>query len=168
MYLEPDMSYQSVVTLNEEAEAKMKEEREERKQLRAQNKQNEESAFSFLLRVSIIYMLMRFIISRNSLTRQERYRAWAQQQQQRIDEEEGHRGLTRQEIEQLPLRTVTDETDDLVRNNEFCPICLEAFTVGHQVRTIPCFHSFHQACIDDWLHHKALCPVCKNTAIVSA
>ena len=86
MYLEPDMSYQTVVTLNEEAEAKMKEEREERKQLRAQNKQNEESAFSFLLRVSIIYMLMRFIISRNSLTRQERYRAWAQQQQQRIDD----------------------------------------------------------------------------------
>lgn len=50
-------------------------------------------------------------------------------------------------------------------NNHCCSVCLEGYKVGDLVRTIPCFHSFHQHCIDDWLSRKATCPVCKHSVL---
>ena len=46
-----------------------------------------------------------------------------------------------------------------------CPICLEPYRMGDQVRTVPCFHSFHTECIDPWLRQQAICPICKYTAL---
>jgi hypothetical protein len=50
-------------------------------------------------------------------------------------------------------------------NSHRCSVCLEAYRAGDQLRTVPCFHSFHKHCIDDWLSRKAECPVCKHSVL---
>ncbi|XP_019154467.1 PREDICTED: E3 ubiquitin-protein ligase SIS3 [Ipomoea nil] len=42
-----------------------------------------------------------------------------------------------------------------------CPICLEEFHVGNEVRGLPCAHNFHVECIDEWLHLNVKCPRCR-------
>ncbi|MCD7468807.1 E3 ubiquitin-protein ligase sis3, partial [Datura stramonium] len=42
-----------------------------------------------------------------------------------------------------------------------CPICLEEFLVGNEVRGLPCAHNFHVACIDEWLRLNVKCPRCR-------
>ncbi|KAK4226445.1 hypothetical protein QBC38DRAFT_228835 [Podospora fimiseda] len=43
-----------------------------------------------------------------------------------------------------------------------CPICTEDFTVGEDVRVLPCDHKFHPACIDPWLVNvSGTCPLCR-------
>ena len=40
-------------------------------------------------------------------------------------------------------------------------VCLEKLRAGEQVRRLQCLHVFHTACIDQWLKHNAVCPICK-------
>jgi hypothetical protein len=41
-----------------------------------------------------------------------------------------------------------------------CTICTEDFTVGEDVRVLPCDHKFHPACIDPWLVNvSGTCPL---------
>nr|GLL36219.1 E3 ubiquitin-protein ligase SIS3 [Ipomoea trifida]GME13273.1 E3 ubiquitin-protein ligase SIS3-like [Ipomoea batatas] len=42
-----------------------------------------------------------------------------------------------------------------------CPICLEEFHVGNEVRGLPCAHNFHVECIDEWLRLNVKCPRCR-------
>jgi len=60
-----------------------------------------------------------------------------------------------------------------------CSVCLAPFATGDMVKTLPCRHAFHQACIDQWLLDKgrqraragesvrglAACPLCKVVPI---
>ncbi|KAF9920115.1 hypothetical protein FBU30_010104 [Linnemannia zychae] len=57
--------------------------------------------------------------------------------------------------EKLPFANANTQT--------MCAICLAEYFVGEQVRTLPCYHQYHQACIDPWLLNiAALCPICKR------
>lgn len=41
-----------------------------------------------------------------------------------------------------------------------CPICTEDFTVGEDVRVLPCNHKYHPACVDPWLVNvSGTCPL---------
>lgn len=95
----------------------------------------------------------------------------------RIEEEAGpamlgviqSMGATPEEIARCPHR-ILREGDDLLqtlsgKEPPHCPVCLEAYVVEDEVRTIPCFHTFHTSCIDHWLSQKAVCPVCKHPAV---
>ena len=83
-------------------------------------------------------------------------------------------GWTEAELEQLPLRVLQAgdnllllRRDDDSNHNDgpyFCSVCLEAYVEGDTVRTLVCFHTFHQRCIDDWLSRRAVCPICKHPA----
>ena len=42
-----------------------------------------------------------------------------------------------------------------------CCVCLEDVCVGNHVRTLPCLHTFHAACAEEWLHKKKVCPLCQ-------
>ncbi|CAM8910835.1 unnamed protein product [Rhodiola kirilowii] len=44
-----------------------------------------------------------------------------------------------------------------------CPICLEEFQMGDEVRGLPCAHNFHVACIDEWLRLNVKCPRCRSS-----
>jgi hypothetical protein len=41
-----------------------------------------------------------------------------------------------------------------------CVICMIEFCVGDRVRYLPCMHTYHTDCIDDWLMRSFTCPSC--------
>jgi len=49
---------------------------------------------------------------------------------------------------------------------DVCPICLEDFREGEDVRRInSCEHVFHPHCIERWLSNHINCPYCRNDII---
>ena len=76
---------------------------------------------------------------------------------QQLDESKVDEGCNEYEIERLPEHLQLETT------NRKCSICLGPFEVGDRVRTIPCLHSYHKDCIDEWLRKKAQCPICKSS-----
>lgn len=43
-----------------------------------------------------------------------------------------------------------------------CPICLEEYGPGDQIRVTPCGHAFHSACIGSWLNTERTCAFCRQ------
>ncbi|CAH1378335.1 hypothetical protein Zmor_002718 [Zophobas morio] len=41
-----------------------------------------------------------------------------------------------------------------------CVICMVEFLVGDALRYLPCMHTYHMSCIDDWLMRSLTCPSC--------
>ena len=71
-----------------------------------------------------------------------------------------------QEIEKL--QTVTfckemargkDENDCAVK----CLVCQFQYEEGEKLRVLPCGHSFHNECVDQWLLTKDHCPYCRQS-----
>lgn len=48
-------------------------------------------------------------------------------------------------------------------HDDACTICLERFEKGDALRVLQCRHSFHLACVDQWLARSGQCPVCKHS-----
>mmetsp|Transcript_22097 Transcript_22097/g.54093 ORF Transcript_22097/g.54093 Transcript_22097/m.54093 type:complete len:483 (-) Transcript_22097:492-1940(-) len=74
-------------------------------------------------------------------------------------------GVSQQVIQSLPTRKYkkesTEKTDEKNKFNQ-CRICLEEYEDDETLRTLPCFHFYHQSCIDKWLEGNTKCPLCKN------
>ncbi|KAJ5072697.1 hypothetical protein M0811_09394 [Anaeramoeba ignava] len=67
------------------------------------------------------------------------------------------------EINRLPVRVISkNEELRLAQNQRFCSVCLSEFKENDVVKTLPCFHFFHQSCIEKWLKIKKKCPVCDS------
>jgi hypothetical protein len=66
-------------------------------------------------------------------------------------------GLRNEDIATLPTSTF----DQQLHNQVACPICLEDFTSGQEIRRFPCNHIFHKDCIDNWLRLNITCPMCR-------
>ncbi|XP_067438830.1 E3 ubiquitin-protein ligase ZSWIM2 isoform X2 [Thunnus thynnus] len=47
----------------------------------------------------------------------------------------------------------------LLDEGQQCRICLQCFTLGQQVRTLPCHHKFHTDCVDGILRKSNSCPL---------
>ncbi|XP_078684441.1 uncharacterized protein LOC144917940 [Branchiostoma floridae x Branchiostoma belcheri] len=71
--------------------------------------------------------------------------------------DEPPRGLTPQEIENIPYR-------NFARNEEAktCSICIVNYRTGNRVKMLPCAHEFHEACIKRWLRDHENCPTCRQ------
>ncbi|EDV22604.1 uncharacterized protein TRIADDRAFT_59008 [Trichoplax adhaerens] len=46
-----------------------------------------------------------------------------------------------------------------------CPICLETFLSGEDIRITPCQHEFHKKCVDLWFEENYTCPLCKSNIL---
>ena len=46
--------------------------------------------------------------------------------------------------------------------DNLCVFCQYCFTPGDQVMTLPCFHTFHQECLEPWLQVHKKCPTCQS------
>jgi len=67
-------------------------------------------------------------------------------------------------VEALPLcRVAAEDLAQMPEEHRSCAICLEEFRNGDQQRTLPCFHRFHKACVDQWLRQDNTCPLCKHS-----
>tara|TARA_B100001121_G_C18567150_1_gene563252 strand:- start:353 stop:721 length:369 start_codon:yes stop_codon:yes gene_type:complete len=69
----------------------------------------------------------------------------------------------REIINNLQPYKLIRESDDIIKNKNSCPICLETYEVGKYKRVLPCGHIFHKKCIDKWLKKKLICPICRKT-----
>ncbi|XP_030228245.1 E3 ubiquitin-protein ligase RNF126 [Gadus morhua] len=63
-------------------------------------------------------------------------------------------------IKSLPTVQVTEEHVALSLE---CPVCKEDYSVGENVRQLPCNHMFHNDCIIPWLEQHDTCPVCRKS-----
>ncbi|CAM6082721.1 unnamed protein product [Calypogeia fissa] len=67
----------------------------------------------------------------------------------------------REEIEKLIQDLPTFRLKGVPTESSACPICLDEFEVGTEVRGLPCAHNFHTTCIDEWLRLNVKCPHCR-------
>ncbi|KXS20578.1 hypothetical protein M427DRAFT_52173 [Gonapodya prolifera JEL478] len=60
------------------------------------------------------------------------------------------------------IRRASTGTSIPTISSEYCPICLDAFSPGSQLRRLPCEHTFHIRCVDEWLvNQRGECPLCR-------
>jgi hypothetical protein len=71
------------------------------------------------------------------------------------------RGLSKLDLDVLPAFVFTRKEE--VNNND-CSICLGSFSIGEMLISLPCDqkHSFHAACIRQWLQRQNSCPLCQK------
>lgn len=66
-------------------------------------------------------------------------------------------------VQSLPTCVVCEgDLDRVPTEHRTCTICMDEFAVGDEQRTLPCFHRFHKACVDQWLERSGTCPICKH------
>ncbi|CAA0282684.1 unnamed protein product [Arabidopsis thaliana] len=69
-------------------------------------------------------------------------------------------GLTQDAINCLHRQTFSSaEVKSEMRD---CSICLESFTKGDMLISLPCTHSFHSSCLNPWLRACGDCPCCRR------
>lgn len=61
-------------------------------------------------------------------------------------------------IQHLP--TGTYDGGGSSKKSRECVICMVEFSVGDSIRFLPCMHTYHVKCIDDWLMRSFICPSC--------
>ena len=73
-------------------------------------------------------------------------------------------GLTDEQITQTSSVFEYVQSSDTDKSQS-CTICMEEFQPGDRVRILPCFHQYHVACVDEWLHQHSDCPICKFSLV---
>ncbi|OWF54677.1 uncharacterized protein LOC110442343 [Mizuhopecten yessoensis] len=76
-----------------------------------------------------------------------------------------NRGLGDKDLRSLPCKQYNKRTK-VSRDGEHlgeCRVCLNAYTAGDSVCTLPCQgkHEFHEKCVKEWLKRNASCPICR-------
>nr|KJB59286.1 hypothetical protein B456_009G247300 [Gossypium raimondii] len=66
-----------------------------------------------------------------------------------------------EEQDRLPLKKRRRLREGLNSANKECAICLDEFSEGDEVASMPCTHVFHDGCIIKWLKTNHLCPLCR-------
>jgi len=72
-------------------------------------------------------------------------------------------GASTSEIDAHTASWVVDDVSKLPEELRSCCVCLEDVAPGSKVRTLPCLHTFHSDCAEEWLHKKKVCPLCQFT-----
>ena len=97
-------------------------------------------------------------LQQDRLARQELIESILRQLQELHIDMRSQMPLGREETRKLPTRKYRNGEEKIER----CAICVEDFKDGDLLRVLPCDHSFHKECIDEWLiNHSNVCPLCK-------
>ncbi|KAH8295150.1 hypothetical protein KR018_008010 [Drosophila ironensis] len=72
------------------------------------------------------------------------------------------RGLTRNEIDQLPSYKYNPDLHN--GDQSSCVVCMCDFELRQLLRVLPCSHEFHAKCVDKWLRSNRTCPICRGNA----
>lgn len=79
------------------------------------------------------------------------------------EEEQAQRSKDESVADETTYRSSADS------DAETCPICLDDFEDGADVKVLPCQHFFHVDCINPWLEGRSgRCPLCKQDAIATS
>jgi len=73
-------------------------------------------------------------------------------------------GLAKSEIDKIPMQTYSQSFLGRfgLSHSSSCSICCENYNTGDQISVLPkCNHSFHPACVMNWLSKNSSCPVCR-------
>lgn len=70
-------------------------------------------------------------------------------------------------IQHLPTGTYDGGSDGSTKNLRECVICMVEFSKGDCIRFLPCLHTYHVHCIDDWLMRSFICPSCMEPVDVA-
>lgn len=70
-------------------------------------------------------------------------------------------GATSRDIDNMTASWVVDDVGKLPEELHSCCVCLDDVCVGDRVRTLPCLHTFHCGCAEEWLKKKKVCPLCQ-------
>ncbi|KAL5111412.1 hypothetical protein TcWFU_001599 [Taenia crassiceps] len=74
---------------------------------------------------------------------------------------------TKKALKQLPVKCL-NQVDPLISEGfEQCAICIEVFKPQDLIRSLPCRHMYHRACIDPWLLKHRSCPLCKQNILIA-
>ncbi|KAG0513852.1 hypothetical protein BDA96_10G139000 [Sorghum bicolor] len=85
------------------------------------------------------------------------------QDQERVEDGHGRRGLSPGELVTLPCHDFKAADGEAAGD---CAVCLEAFQAGDRCRQLPrCEHCFHAECVDSWLRKSSKCPVCRADVV---
>jgi len=84
-------------------------------------------------------------------------------------EEKEQKTVTPVILQSLPTHRYKSPTKVSERNSDTteCSFCLCDFEEGDMIKTLPCFHMFHQNELDDWLGSHTECPLCKSSVFIS-
>lgn len=63
-------------------------------------------------------------------------------------------------IQHLPKGLYDPGHDASEKKIRECVICMMDFVYGEPIRFLPCMHTYHLDCIDDWLMRSFTCPSC--------
>ncbi|XP_021369019.1 uncharacterized protein LOC110460444 isoform X2 [Mizuhopecten yessoensis] len=69
------------------------------------------------------------------------------------------KGLTEAQSSRLPVRLYQANSEK--QESEDCLICMCEYDQDDRLKMLPCFHEFHEQCIDKWIKGNASCPVCR-------
>lgn len=70
-------------------------------------------------------------------------------------------GASSREIDSCTAAWVVDDVSKLPEELRTCCVCLEEVCCQQKVRTLPCLHTFHAECAEEWLQKKKVCPLCQ-------
>lgn len=70
-------------------------------------------------------------------------------------------------IQHLPTGTYDGGSNGSTKNLRECVICMIEFSKGDCIRFLPCLHTYHVHCIDDWLMRSFICPSCMEPVDVA-
>lgn len=65
--------------------------------------------------------------------------------------EEERNDVTQRHLIALPTREWEAPTGSYPEEHRTCGVCMESYSEGETLRTLPCLHFFHASCCDPWL-----------------
>ncbi|KAJ7521289.1 hypothetical protein O6H91_19G045900 [Diphasiastrum complanatum] len=75
----------------------------------------------------------------------------------------GIKGASEASLQALPWHIIIENGQDIAGERSCCTICLQELLHGEAARSLPrCNHTFHKACVDEWLIQQGSCPVCRH------